>query len=413
MHHFWALTRILADWTSAAEAEPVGMQVGTLRLRSGQAIKACPSPARARARATTELGGQECPPHTNQNRGQECPRHTITLVGLDRSRSNHLESSAGDAEGDWRLADEFAVRVDVDGVLGLDVDGIGLGVFHLFKSQVTAEINRRKKAEEFEDVHPADDAEIELAVGKIGVRSDLHASAISRSIGDSSQKSRLRRWLSAVHADLHGKRREADEFGRSTEEVATTSAKPLRQAIGTSCDSAIDADTGDRAEVTLGGGGCIADQAEVDGVDLGGVRCELAKGLGGIAHGVESESAGEVVAAAARDDQKRSFEFDQFGEMVVNGSVSAEDDGEVSLLEEGCPFGASEALELGHRFRHVSWADDGSGVHARELEHTGEGRHRGKLKRCERSSALALGGAGSSTVNLLDLAADLHDYFAG
>jgi len=35
--------------------------------------------------------------------------------------------------------------------------------------------------------------------------------------------------------------------------------------------------------------------------------------------------------------------------MAVDGAITSEDDGDVCLFEERGPFGAGEALELGHR----------------------------------------------------------------
>ena len=188
-------------------------------------------------------------------------------TGWGDRRSEDLESSAGDAESDRGLADELSIGVDVDGRFCLNADGIGLGVFHLFESQVTTEIDGRKKTEEFEDVHPADDAEVELAVGKFGVRGDGHASAIGRSIGDGGENGGSSGCRGTVCTYCHGKRRKAEELRRSTESVAAAAAKPCRKAIGASGNIAIDSDSGDTTEVTLCGrarGTYSADNPEVN-----------------------------------------------------------------------------------------------------------------------------------------------------
>ena len=98
---------------------------------------------------------------------------------------------------------------------------------------------------------------------------------------------------------------------------------------------------------------------------------KLSKGQGRIALTFDSQRTSEIVSATTRDDQNGHIDFHQFGEMAVDGAVPSENDGDVGLLEERGPFSAGEALELGHRSRHVSRSEDGSGAHAEELDHKG------------------------------------------
>src|ERR1700688_2851016 len=89
---------------------------------------------------------------------------------------------------DWSLANEFAVGVHVEWGLGFHSHARGQKILDAVDRHVSAEIDSRKHAEQFEGVNASDHADIELAVIHSRMRRNLHAAAISGSVGESGQE---------------------------------------------------------------------------------------------------------------------------------------------------------------------------------------------------------------------------------
>ena len=71
-------------------------------------------------------------------------------------------------EHDWELdrslADIFAVRINVERELRFRFERSPFAVLHFFEGEMAAEINGGEKAEQFEGIHAANHADVELSV---------------------------------------------------------------------------------------------------------------------------------------------------------------------------------------------------------------------------------------------------------
>jgi hypothetical protein len=88
-----------------------------------------------------------------------------------------------------------------------------------------------------------------------------------------------------------------------------------------------------------------------------------------VAHISDFQGPREIVSASARDDQDGNFQLYEFGQMPMDGTVPAKDDGDIGLLNERRPLSASQALKGGKRFCDTPRPQNCSGAHALELNH--------------------------------------------
>ena len=68
-----------------------------------------------------------------------------------------------------------------------------LSIFDLFEAEMASEIDGGEEAKELERVHSPHDANIELAIVEIGVRSYFHSAAVSRGVCDRDQNCGMKR----------------------------------------------------------------------------------------------------------------------------------------------------------------------------------------------------------------------------
>src|SRR5208283_4322354 len=73
----------------------------------------------------------------------------------------------------WSLAHKLAVRVNLKWSLRLYSDSLRLRVLDLGRKQVMPGIHSREHAEQFEGIHGADLADVELAVGEGGQQGEF------------------------------------------------------------------------------------------------------------------------------------------------------------------------------------------------------------------------------------------------
>ena len=159
-----------------------------------------------------------------------------------------------------RLADIFAVGVDVDGTRRLYPDTFHLEVVHVLDSKMAPPVDRREQRKQLELWYFADDADIQKTVIQGGAWSDPHSAAVGWCIGNCGQQRRLRVAL-RERVGIGGRfleyrdmtRVEARKAHRKTERVPTMCSQPGRQAISQASDRRIESSPCYAAEVVLGG----------------------------------------------------------------------------------------------------------------------------------------------------------------
>src|ERR1700683_2227709 len=142
--------------------------------------------------------------------------------------NNDSQRPAVDAYLDWSTANVLAVGIDTERSSSLHAQVLCLEVLHFANVQVSAEVNRGKHRCKPEGIDAANHADIELAVIQLCVRRDLHAAAVSGSVGESRQD----RGLVAAcrpgtaffrREDLHGKRSESKDRRCQTQGITAMS----------------------------------------------------------------------------------------------------------------------------------------------------------------------------------------------
>src|SRR5208283_3360641 len=98
----------------------------------------------------------------------------------------------------WSLAHKLAVRVNLKWSLRLYSDSLRLRVLDLGRKQVMPGIHSREHAEQFEGIHGADLADVELAVGEVGFRGNAHAVAVELRIGEGGQQGEFLGFIAGI-----------------------------------------------------------------------------------------------------------------------------------------------------------------------------------------------------------------------
>src|SRR5690348_2636469 len=86
------------------------------------------------------------------------------------------------------LTNIFSVRVNIKRTFRFDAQPRVLEILHLVDRQVTAAVNRREQAKHLERTESANHAYIEQSVVHSGFGSNLHPTAVDRSIGEGSEQ---------------------------------------------------------------------------------------------------------------------------------------------------------------------------------------------------------------------------------
>src|SRR5208282_4431248 len=89
---------------------------------------------------------------------------------------------------DGRLANELAVSVNLKRSLCIHSHSLCPRVLDFRREQMMPEINAWEHAKQFEGIHGADLADVELAVGEVGFRRNAHAVAIKLRIGEGGKQ---------------------------------------------------------------------------------------------------------------------------------------------------------------------------------------------------------------------------------
>src|SRR5689334_1907075 len=161
-------------------------------------------------------------------------------------RSYHRERMRYHTHLHGRLADIFAVGVDVDGTRCLYPDAFHLEVVHPLDPKMAPPVDRREQRKQLELWYFADDADVQKTILQGGAWSDPHSAAVGWGIGNCGQQRRLRVAL-GEGVGIGGRfleyrdttRVEAREAHRQSERVPTMCSQPGRQAVSQASDRRI------------------------------------------------------------------------------------------------------------------------------------------------------------------------------
>src|ERR1700693_728147 len=156
-----------------------------------------------------------------------------------RTFRTHNNLQRGPLYGDFygRLADIFAVGINVERSPGFHSQALCLEVLHFLEAQVPSKIDCGKHPCEFEGIDAADKADVELAVIHLSAGSDLHAATITGSVGESCEyrglvAARCPAPSSVGGENLHRERGESKNCRSQRKRVTSMSAQPARQFVG-------------------------------------------------------------------------------------------------------------------------------------------------------------------------------------
>src|ERR1700674_1342456 len=151
--------------------------------------------------------------------------------------NNHLQRPTLNAHFDRRLADVFAVGVNIQRDVGFHPQACGLEILYAANVQVASEVDSWKHAGESEGIDAANHADVELSVIHFRAGRDLHPAAVGGSVGEGSEDG----WLIAARCptlafvggqNFYRKRRKPKNRGHQSERITAMTAQPARQFVG-------------------------------------------------------------------------------------------------------------------------------------------------------------------------------------
>src|SRR5437879_3785850 len=118
-------------------------------------------------------------------------------------------------------------------MFGFDLHARRLSIFNFFETEMAAEINRGKEAENLEYIHGANHAEVEFAIVEFRYGRDFHSAAVSGSIGNGGEDCwpKWASWIS-IAGDTHREWRKAQKFAWSRKSISTVCSEPLGKIVG-------------------------------------------------------------------------------------------------------------------------------------------------------------------------------------
>jgi hypothetical protein len=300
-----------------------------------------------------------------------------TLTG-----NNHPQHTLCRSDRHGRLADEFAVGVDIDGRIRGQIKTCGLKVFDFLELQVIAAVDGREEPQKFGFRHGSDDARIKQTVGHVGIWRNLHSAPVPRRVRKSGEHARDRTLRLTVNPQIHLGRSEASQGYREAQGIASICSQPARKVVGDTRGGGIQADTSDAGEIS--GLFCYRAEArndsEIHRSDVVRALSEQLPYRGGLSKIFDIQGAGKIVAATSRHNQHRQLQSHQLAEMPMDSTVAAKDENCV----ETCRFSGDSELKTGSVLLETSQV----GWRGSETQ-DGGGTHRGRLTDSENQEARA------------------------
>ena len=187
-----------------------------------------------------------------------------------------------------------------------------------------------RPAQQFEFVHPANETYIEQTVIKLCPRCNLHPAAIPMRIPHRNKKRRPPEF-SVFCDDSHLNCSERDQRPQRCQQVSAVAFQPWWQTIRSRIGLGIHACAGDTAEERLSFRLRLSlliagvNRSEVDFAHISAAKAKLFPGLERNLLIAQAQGFGKIIAAAARNNQDRNFQFVELWKISVNSSISAEE----------------------------------------------------------------------------------------
>lgn len=215
-------------------------------------------------------------------------------------------------------------------------------------------------------------SDVEFTIPNAGLRRDRQAAAVGRCVGDSGKPGCLVEHGLLAAGDGKALRLIGKDGGQAAEQISRAGFQPVRISVGAAGGVGIEAHIGATREIARLAI-CGGDKAQIRLAQLRLALQEIREEPGGVSSGADAVDGGEVIAAAARNEQDLRPRRDKQVEVAVQSAVATEDESDIGG-SEGVPYRAFlrsiEHLEIrklflkeGEVVRAGTWAKDGKHVH--------------------------------------------------